>query len=73
MPVEAVGLGIPSLIDQKTGTAVVSVNLPIADVPIRDLMTEQLGLPIAIDNDGNVAALAEQRFGAGARQARRRS
>ncbi len=65
VPVEAVGLGIPSLIDQRTGTAVVSVNLPIADVPIRDLMTEQLGLPIALDNDGNVAALAEQRFGAG--------
>jgi glucokinase len=64
-PVEAVGLGIPSLIDQKSGRAVMSVNLPISDVPIRDLMTEQLGLPIALDNDGNVAALAEQRFGAG--------
>jgi glucokinase len=64
-PIEAVGLGIPSLIDQRTGTAVVSVNLPIANVPIRELMTERLGLPIALDNDGNVAALAEQRFGAG--------
>lgn len=64
-PVEAVGLGIPSLIDQKNGRAVMSVNLPIADVPIRDVMTERLGLPIALDNDGNVAALAEQRFGAG--------
>jgi glucokinase len=64
-PVEAVGLGIPSLIDQRSGTAVVSVNLPIADVPIRDLMTQQLGVPVALDNDGNVAALAEQRFGAG--------
>jgi glucokinase len=64
-PVEAVGLGIPSLIDQRSGRAVMSVNLPIADVPIRDVMTERLGLPIALDNDGNVAALAEQRFGAG--------
>lgn len=64
-PVEAVGLGIPSLIDQASGRAVMSVNLPIADVPIRDLMTERIGLPIALDNDGNVAALAEQRFGAG--------
>jgi glucokinase len=65
IPIEALGLGIPSLIDQRTGTAVVSVNLPIANVPIRDLMTEQLGMPVALDNDGNVAALAEQRFGAG--------
>lgn len=63
-PIEAVGMGIPSLLDQKSGRAVMSVNLPIADVPIRDLMTERLGLPVAIDNDGNVAALAEQRFGA---------
>src|SRR6476659_3170131 len=37
IPIEALGLGIPSLIDQRTGTAVVSVNLPIANVPIRDL------------------------------------
>ena len=62
-PIEAVGMGIPSLIDQATGRAVMSVNLPIADLPIRDLMTERLGLPVALDNDGNVAALAEQRFG----------
>ncbi|MGH2907546.1 MAG: ROK family protein [Solirubrobacterales bacterium] len=63
-PIEAVGLGIPCLIDQASGRAVMAVNLPIADVPIRDLMHERLGLPVAIDNDGNVAALAEQRFGA---------
>jgi glucokinase len=63
-PIEAVGLGIPCLIDQASGTAVMTVNLPIANVPIRDLMNERLGLPVAIDNDGNVAALAEQRFGA---------
>lgn len=64
-PIEAVGMGIPSLIDQASGRAVMSVNLPIADVPIRDLMNERLGLPVALDNDGNVAGLAEQRFGAG--------
>lgn len=63
-PVEAIGLGIPSLIDQRSGSAVMSVNLPIADVPIRDVVTERTGLPVALDNDGNVAALAEQRFGA---------
>lgn len=63
-PVEAVGLGIPSLIDQETGSAVMSVNLPLAGVPIRELVQERTGLPVALDNDGNVAALAEQRFGA---------
>jgi glucokinase len=63
-PVEAIGLGIPSLIDQASGTAVVSVHLPLTDLPIRGMMNERLGLPVALDNDGNVQALAEQRFGA---------
>lgn len=64
VPVEAIGLGIPSLIDQDGGRAVMSVNLPFAEMPIRDLIEERFGLPVALDNDGNVAALAEQRFGA---------
>lgn len=64
VPIEAVGIGIPSLIDQASGRAVTTVNLPLDDVPIRDIMHERLGLPVAIDNDANVAALVEQRFGA---------
>ena len=69
--VEAVGFGIPSLVDQRKGTSVTSVHLPIEDVPFRDIMTERLGLPVFMDNDGNLAALAEQRSGA-ARGARAR-
>jgi glucokinase len=60
----AVGLGIPCTIDRRRGLAVMAVNLQLADVPIRDLMQERLGLPVAIDNDANVAVLAEHRFGA---------
>ncbi len=63
-PVRGVGFGIPCLIDQAAGRAVMAVNLPIADLPFRDLMRERLGLPVWVDNDGNVAALAEQRHGA---------
>lgn len=63
-PIEAVGLGVPSLIDQASGSVVVSVHLPLADLPIREMMSERLELPVALDNDGNVQALAEQRFGA---------
>jgi glucokinase len=62
--VEAVGFGIPCLIDQRDGHAVMCVNLPLADVPFRDVMSEQLGIPVFIDNDGNVTTLAETRFGA---------
>lgn len=69
--VRAVGLGIPCTIDRERGLAISAVNLPIVDVPIRDLMSERIGLPVEVDNDGNVAALAEHRWGAarGARNA----
>jgi glucokinase len=63
-PVEAAGFGIPCLIDQRQGTAVMSVNLPITEMPFRDVMAERLDLPVFIDNDANVAALAEHRWGA---------
>ena len=60
----AAGLGIPCTIDQEAGRAISAVNLPIADIPIRDLMAERLGIPVVIDNDANAAALAEHRWGA---------
>jgi glucokinase len=61
----AVGLGIPCTIDQERGHAITAVNLPIVNVPIRDLMEKRLDVPVFIDNDANVAALAEHLFGAG--------
>jgi glucokinase len=60
----AVGLGIPATIHHDTGVAVSAVNLPFADLPIRDLISERVGLPVFVDNDANVAALAEFLYGA---------
>ncbi len=62
--VVAVGLGIPATIDHARGVAVSAVNLPIVDLPIRDAVAERTGLPVFVDNDANVAALAEYLFGA---------
>jgi len=62
--VEAIGLGIPATIDHDKGLAVSAVNLPIENLPIRDLVTERTGLPVFVDNDANVAALAEHLYGA---------
>jgi glucokinase len=61
----AAGLGIPATIDWDRGLAIHAVNLTITDVPIRDLMHERTGLPVFVDNDANVAALAEHLYGAG--------
>jgi glucokinase len=60
---EAVGLGIPSAIDFATGTAKSGVNVPLQGVPLRQLLGERLGLPVFVDNDANVAALAEAHEG----------
>lgn len=62
--VEAVGFGIPALVERETGRAAWSNHLPLEDVPFRDLMSERLGLPVFVDNDSNVALLAEARRGA---------
>jgi glucokinase len=61
----AAGLGIPATIDHDRGVAVQAVNLEISDVPIRDLMQERIGLPVFVENDATVAALAEHLYGAG--------
>ena len=47
-----------------TGRAIASVNIPLADLDFRDRMRERHGLPVAIDNDGNAAAIAEWKTGA---------
>lgn len=61
----ALGFGLPSTIDQRAGRAISSVHIPLADVDFRDRMSERFGLPVAIDNDGNAATIAEWKAGAG--------
>jgi glucokinase len=61
---DAVGFGIPSVVDQRRGSSVSSRHLPLGDVAFREVMTERLGLPVHVDNDANLAVLAEHRFGA---------
>jgi glucokinase len=60
---ELVGFGIPALVRPGTGSVMVSNHLPLDGVPFRDLMSERLGLPVRVDNDSNLAMLAEQRAG----------
>jgi glucokinase len=63
--VKAIGFGIPSSIDQRSGTVLGTVNLPLAGFRFRERMRDQFELPVGIDNDANVAAIAEWRAGAG--------
>ncbi len=56
---DGVGIGVPSIVDFATGRVVSSVNVPLADVPLRHVLSERVGVPVFVDNDATVAALAE--------------
>jgi glucokinase len=62
--VEAVGFGIPSLVDRERATSMWSNHLDLDDVAFRDLMSERLGLPVYVENDANAALMAERGYGA---------
>lgn len=60
-----VGVALPAPVDVASGT----ISMPGVlrgwdDVPIADVMSRRLGRPVYVDNDANLAALAEYRYGA---------
>jgi glucokinase len=61
--VEVVGFGIPALVRPETGSVMVSNHLPLDGLPFKALMSERLGVRVVVDNDSNVAMLAEHRAG----------
>jgi glucokinase len=64
--VAGVGVSMPSPLDIELGVVLNPPNLPSwHGTPVRGLLAEALGRPVAIENDANAAALAEWRFGAG--------
>jgi glucokinase len=64
--VEAIGFGIPALVDWPSGYSRFSVHLPLDELPFRELLSERLDFPVLVDNDANCAMLAEHRAGAAA-------
>ena len=55
----AVGIGVPSVVEFATGRIRFSVNIPLADLPLRRILSDRLELPVYVDNDASCAALAE--------------
>lgn len=56
---KAVGVGVPAVMDFEAGRARHAVNVPLEDFPVRDVLSDRLGLPVFVDNDATVAAIAE--------------
>ncbi|HEX5882565.1 MAG TPA: ROK family protein [Actinomycetota bacterium] len=64
--VEAIGVGAAGLVERPGGNARWAPHNTYRRLELRRLLHERTGLPTSVDNDGNAAAWAEARFGAGA-------
>lgn len=61
-----IGVGVPGFIVMEKGTITDSPNLPcFVDYPIREEISNRLGIPVILENDANAAAIGEQWMGAG--------
>ena len=64
--VRGVGAAFPASVDFKRGMTLESSNIvSLNEQPVRDMLQKRLEAPVYVDNDGNVAALAEHKYGAG--------
>lgn len=63
-PVEAVGIGAAGFVDEGRSTVLFAPNLAWRGEPLRGYVAAATGLPVVVENDANVAAWAEFRFGA---------
>ncbi len=63
----AVGLGMPGWVDFYRGVLYQLTNVPVWDqeVPVREVISQELGLPVVLDNDANCMGYAEWKLGAG--------
>lgn len=61
--VVAAGVVVPGSVDVATGTARYATNIGWHDVPLRDLITADLGIPVAVEHDVRAAGLAECTLG----------
>lgn len=64
--VEAIGVALPGPVDPYKGIIYAAPNIQEwKDFPIADKLADQFHLPVYVDNDANLAGLAEWQFGAG--------
>ncbi|WP_413200064.1 ROK family protein [Nostoc piscinale] len=62
----AIGVSFGGPVDFTTGTVRLSHHVPgWENLPLKNLLEQEFGVPASVDNDANVAALGEHRFGAG--------
>lgn len=63
--IDGVGVGIAGVVDAERSRVYFAPNLRWSQVPARALLEASTALPVVVENDGNIAAWGEYRFGAG--------
>jgi glucokinase len=63
--VQALALGAPGPLDTRQGIIHFAPNLGWHDLPVKQVLEQRLAIPVLLDNDANLAALGEHRYGAG--------
>lgn len=63
--IKAIGLGSPGPLDVAKGVIAEPANLPFVNFPIVEELYDEFNIKVYLDNDANVATLAEYMFGAG--------
>lgn len=61
----SLAIGAPGMVDHKAGRVIWCPFMEEADVPLREILAERINVPVTIDNDANLLALAELWFGVG--------
>ena len=63
--IAAIGVGAPGVTNAETGVVIAtSYLMGWRDVPLKSMLEDTMGVPTAVDNDVNLAALGESFFGA---------
>jgi glucokinase len=63
--VEGVGIGLPGIINVKTGIVRSLTNVPgWSEVPLQEILQDRARIPVVLENDANAMAYAEYRHGA---------
>lgn len=63
--ISSIGVGAAGQIDRKNGILIAAANLDCYDLDIKGILSEKFNIPVFVGNDVEIAAIGEQKFGAG--------
>lgn len=63
--ISSIGVGAAGQIDRQNGILIAAANLDCYDLNIKGILSEKFNIPVFVGNDVEIAAIGEQKFGAG--------